>query len=65
MCIILHSKSISIFFIILNIWFSSCRRVLQAMHHAKIEETIAQAKALMKAMKTGGMVADVSTVIHQ
>ncbi|XP_053404110.1 inositol 1,4,5-trisphosphate receptor type 2-like isoform X2 [Mercenaria mercenaria] len=31
------------------------RRVLQAMHHAKIEETIAQAKALKKAMKNGAM----------
>ena len=30
------------------------------MHHAKVEETISQAKALMKAMKTGGMVAAVS-----
>ena len=40
--------------------FFNFRRVLQAMHHAKVEETIAQAKALMKAMKTGGMVAEVS-----
>lgn len=31
------------------------RRVLQAMHQAKIEETIAQAKALKKAMKNGAM----------
>lgn len=31
------------------------RRVLQAMHQAKIEETIAQAKALKKAMKNGEM----------
>ncbi|KAL4219957.1 hypothetical protein ACF0H5_020368 [Mactra antiquata] len=33
------------------------RRVLQAMHQAKIEETIAQAKALKKAMKNGEMAA--------
>ena len=32
------------------------------MHHAKVEETISQAKALMKAMKTGGMVAEVSNI---
>ena len=32
-----------------------CRRLLHAMHQAKMEEAIQQAKALQKAMQTGQM----------
>jgi len=43
-----------------------CRRVLQAMHQAKIEESLAQAKALRTAMANGTLAEMVhSPVISQ
>jgi len=41
-----------------------CRRVLQAMHHAKVEEAVAQAKNLKKAMMTGAMAEMVRNLLN-
>ena len=41
---------------------TSCRRSLIAQHQAKIEEAVEQAKALRKAMKSGQIASDVSTL---
>lgn len=37
-----------------------CRRLLHAMHQAKVEEAVQQAKALRKAMETGKLAQTVS-----
>lgn len=40
--------------------FCVCRRLLHAMHQAKVEEAVQQAKALRKAMETGKLAQTVS-----
>lgn len=44
--------------------FGVFRRLLHAMHQAKMEEAMQQAKALQKAMQTGQMATIVSTKLN-